>query len=49
MTCSEKNGLDYDIKWGKDPDGKIKRTLNERVIKNRKKLLSEWERKVNFD
>jgi hypothetical protein len=49
LTCSEKGGLDYDIKWGKEPDGKLKRTLNEMVVKHRQELLLEWEEKVIID
>lgn len=46
LTCSESDGLDYDIKWGKDPKHSLKQKLNKLVIKHRLELLEEWENKV---
>jgi hypothetical protein len=49
LDCNQSNGLAYEIKWGRDPKGKVKRILNELVVKNRVGLLKEWEEKVIAD
>lgn len=48
LNCNRKNGLEYEIKWGKVPKGKILNALNDLVIKNRVNLLKEWEEKVSI-
>ena len=45
LGCSERF-LDFDMKWGKRPSGKIQRELLAMVLKNRAALLVEWEEKV---
>lgn len=45
LSCSE-DLLDFDIKWGKRPSGKIQRELLAMVLENRTALFMEWEQKV---
>jgi hypothetical protein len=45
LRCSE-DLLDYDIKWGDGPSGRLKKDLLMMVLRNRTALFAEWEQKV---
>lgn len=45
LRCSE-GLLDFDIKWGNGPSGKLQRELLSMVLENRTTLFAEWEQKV---
>lgn len=44
--CSRRHGLYYDVKWGTGSDARERAVLVEEVVKHRRRLLREWERKV---
>jgi len=48
LNCNQKNGLEYEIKWGKVPKSKTLKSLNDLVVRNRINLLKEWEEKVSI-
>ena len=45
LRCSE-SLLDFDIKWGDGPSGRVQRELLTTVLANRTALLEESEQKV---
>jgi hypothetical protein len=45
LRCSE-GGLDFDVKWGDGPTGRLQRELLTMVLANRTALFAEWEQKV---
>jgi hypothetical protein len=45
LGCSD-GFLDFDIKWGNGPSGKVQRGLLTMVLAKRTALFLEWEQKV---
>lgn len=51
MLLNETTGfsLAYQVKFGGEPTGKVRRELAKLVVTNRVKLLAEWEKKVSLE
>lgn len=47
LRCSRRGGLHYDVRWGPGPDARERARLLEMVVRHRRRLLREWERKVS--
>jgi hypothetical protein len=46
LRCSRRHGLFYELRWGPGPDAAERARLLEMVVRHRRRLLREWERKV---